>query len=420
MSDELDLLIGGFGALQGSHSPGIERYVLRVDGDASALVGGVDTAGRRAVTVKHHELLADLPSPSWLERDGDMLYAVLENSNELAALRIETGVREPADAASDVAGAACACAGRIRLTLVSRVPVPGSSPTHVAIVTDDLGHKHAITADYVSGTVSVFPVGDDGALGPVSQHLHGEGHGPLPAQEGPHAHWILPLLDGRVLTTDLGTDRIYVHRWRNGELVRVGAVALAPGTGPRDMHILPSRDGLLHVAVVDEWGDTVTLLGCDANDGDPHVIQTVDLGGDELDQAASLAYVPDSVIVEPLTGDNSTQVDQSATGAASRSAPAQSYPGFAYVGLRGSERIVTLRWDGERLQRLASANTPGWAGRGIPSGGSRPRHLRAIGRYLIAANEITDNLTVFRIAANGKPVMLGNVQIGSPTTILPL
>ncbi|MBT1160349.1 beta-propeller fold lactonase family protein [Bifidobacterium sp. SO1] len=411
MTDEFDILVGGFGALQGSHSPGIEQYSLQVDGAA-------DNRGAAAgrLDAKNRGLLSDVPSPSWLERDGDMVYAVLENSNELAALRIEADnatIAEPVPGGTSTDPAV----RQVRLSLVSRMPVPGDGPTHVAIAVDDRDQRHAVTADYVSGTVSVFPVGDDGSLEAATQHLHGEGRGPLPAQDGPHAHWILPLPDGRVLTTDLGADRVYVHRWHNGELVRVGAVMLAPGTGPRDMHILPSRDGLLRVAVVDEWGDTVTLLGCDANDGDLQVLHTVDLGGDDLDQAASLAYVPDAALAEASSSDAETHAGAESDGQA---AIASAYPGFAYVGLRGSERIVTLRWDGERLQRLASPDTPGWTGRGIPSGGSRPRHLRTIGRYLVAANEITDNLTVFRIAANGEPIMLGNVSVGSPTTILPL
>jgi len=66
--------------------------------------------------------------------------------------------------------------------------------------------------------------------------------------------------DGRVLTSDLGADRVYVHHWEHGELVREGEVVLEPGTGPRDQHLLPvASDDLAHdwrVAVVGEWGGT--------------------------------------------------------------------------------------------------------------------------------------------------------------------
>lgn len=63
-----------------------------------------------------------------------------------------------------------------------------------------------------------------------------------------------------MLTSDLGADRVYVHHWEHGELVREGEVVLEPGTGPRDQHLLPvASDDLAHdwrVAVVGEWGGT--------------------------------------------------------------------------------------------------------------------------------------------------------------------
>ncbi|WP_217625614.1 beta-propeller fold lactonase family protein [Bifidobacterium sp. CP2] len=426
MSEDIDVLVGGFGALQGSHSPGIEWYVLHLGHTGHAdYVGRAGHMGRTdsadsadsagyagpaihaaadvpGVSLERAGLLSDLPSPSWLERDGDMVYAVLENSDELAALRLTRVGGEP------------------RLELVSRVPVPSAGPTHVTVAVDDRGARHAIVACYVGGAVCVFPIGDGGGLGEVAQVLHGEGHGPLPAQEGPHAHWALALPDGRVLSTDLGADRIHVHRWRDGVLVRVGSVVFAPGTGPRDMHLLPSRDGAWRVAVVGEWGDTVTVLGpCsgEPETGGIGVLDTVDLGGDDGDQAASLAFVPDGgdgrggADLDGIAGvgrDGASGVDRGAES------------GMVYVGLRGSERIVALHWDGSRLHRLADAGKPGWRGRGVSSGGSLPRHLCAVGRVVIAANEVSDDLTVFRIAFDGEPVRCLTLHAGSPTTVLPL
>lgn len=359
-TSDIDLLIGGYGSLQGSHGRGIELCTAHITDDGVA-------------SLHHQRLLSDVPSPSWLERyrvggTVDMVYAVLENNRGLAALRID----DDHDSC--------------RLTLVSHVAVIGDGPTHVAVATDDQGNAHAITANYVSGSISVFPINTDGSLGDVSQTLPGdpdEGHGPLPAQEGPHAHWILPLPDGRVLSTDLGADRIYVHRWMNGELVRTGMVRLAPGTGPRDMHLLPVASESNHfdewrVAVVNEWGRTVTVL--DAND--LRILQTIDLDAEPADQAASLAFIPS----------------------------ANGYEGMAYVGLRGSDRIVALSWDGRTLTRRES----------VSSGEGRPRHLCAIGRYLIAANETQDHLTMFHSDETGHLTVAHDLPIGSPTVILPL
>ena len=79
------------------------------------------------------------------------------------------------------------------------------------------------------------------------------------------------------------------------------------------------------------------------------MLQTVSLGPDALpkpDQAASLAFVPWNAL-------------QGNAGAAVAS---EGIAGLAYVGLRGSERIVTLLWDGKRLTRLDEPDVLGWRG----------------------------------------------------------
>ena len=248
--------------------------------------------------------------------------------------------------------------------------------------------------------------------------LRGEGHGPLPAQECPHAHWVQPLPDGRVLTSDLGADRIYVHHWEHGELIREGAVTLAPGTGPRDQHLLPvDSDDSAHdwrVAVAGEWGGTVTLIGPEPghdakhfDNGTIRVLQTVSLGPDALpkpDQAASLAFVPWNAL----------------QGNAGATATSEGIAGLAYVGLRGSERIVTLLWDGKRLTRLDEPDVLGWRGRGIDCAGSRPRHLLAIGNLLLAANEASNNVAIFRLSADGEPNLDATLPSGAPTVFVRL
>ncbi|MCO6558720.1 MAG: beta-propeller fold lactonase family protein [Bifidobacterium sp.] len=378
---------------------------------------------------------SDIPSPSWLLREGDTVFAVLEDTDEVASLRLIYKESGSSDSSSD----GSAAGDEPRLEEISRVKLPAKSgPTHAAIAVDPKLGRHLVTADYADGTVCVLPIGAGDVLGTVAQVLHGdpEHHGPLPAQEGPHAHWILPLVDGRVLTTDLGVDRIYIHRWEGSRLVRTGFVSLAPGTGPRDMHVLPGPSGEFgvsgdwRIAVVDEWGCTVTILepvGLDSsragnteNAVSRHkdkgqseefwVSQTVDLGGDKgdhPDQAASLAFVPDAFCLA-----NPDETQDSTVSPFSR--------GFVYVGLRGSERMVTLYWDGRKLSRLAPEGERGWEGRGVSSGGKRPRHIKAIGNMLVVANEVSDNLSLFRVSDDGEPVHLGDYKAGSPTVVLPL
>ena len=547
------LAVGGFGALRGSSCPGIEAVTLHT------AVAGTDSTGSPVSISLHKEgILADVPSPTWIARDGDLLYAVLEDTNEVASFRInrnaaatenaEIGDAETSEVATDNATAdnttidntstedskigdtetsevatnntvtgditisntatedskigdaetnevatnntatdntainnttAGDTAAMPTLTELSRVPASGISPTHAVVATDDIGGKHLIVANYADGHVCVHPIATDGSLLAPTQVLAGEGHGPLPAQEGPHAHWILPLPDGRVLSTDLGADRIYVHHWRSRELARVGVVRHAAGTGSRDLHLLPVADHShattfgadWRVAVVGEWADTVTLLGpvpgssdkADGQNDDPtqatdsdgiRVLQAVSLGGDALDQAASLAFVPWTVLrrgirqtmdnngssagaayCNPGSRNNDRTRDADAHGSIeygiTSGSPISESPttipidessaaGIAYVGLRGSERIVALAWDGEYLSRLAPEHEPGWRGRGIDCGGSRPRHIMRVGNVLLVANEVSNNLTVFRLGLDGEPARAADLPSGSPTVFVRL
>lgn len=449
----VDLLVGGFGQLNQEHSKGIEHFRLSLGGPEHA-----------RVALRRVGLLAALPSPTWLvagddadddligdadgdaggvaggsasgaargDGDGGMVVAVLENTSEIATLRIRreaavaavgadvdnrdrdddrtgTGVLDDEAVIDTGAGHVPQIPSALRLVEEGRVPVRGAGPTHAIIARDDHGARHLLAANYGDGSISVHPMDDRGVVLEAAQLLTGSGGGPLPAQEGPHAHWLLQVPDGRVLSTDLGADRIHVHDWRDGVLRRIASIRLMPGTGPRDMHMLPTGDlggSGWRVAVVDEWGGTVTVL---ASEPDIHVVQTVELGGDDNDQAASMAYVPMAALG---AADCADCADDPA-------APAP-YSGFAYVGLRGSERIVTLRWDGESLERLDHPWIDGWRGRGVSCGGSRPRQLIAIDDILLAADEASDNLAVFRLSADGQPRLISTVAAPSPTVMLPL
>ena len=354
------MLVGGFGALHGQHSLGLERIRLEdPDGGHPAL--------------RSMGLAVELPSPTWAARDGDLIYAVLEDTDEVATLRMDRD------------GEA------VELTLLGTTGVPGDGATHAATAVDDLGRRHLLVACYANGHVCVHPLDDDGMVGQATQVLENTGHGPLPAQEGPHAHWVLPLPDGRVLTTDLGTDQIHVHRWRNGRLMRIGSVPMPAGTGPRDLHLMPTIDGAegvgaWAVAVVGEWGNTIGVLRDAGSDALPGLTQILPLDGTDHDQAASLAFDPRTDI--------------------------------AYAGLRGTERIVAARWN--RSKARFDAIDEDWARHGVDAGGKRPRHLVIVGRTLLAADEASDDLAAFHLADGGRPMPADALATGSPTLILPV
>ncbi|MCI1634962.1 lactonase family protein [Bifidobacterium sp.] len=407
--DTIDMLIGGFGQQGGGDCLGIDWVRATVPAntpnhaptDSSGNIAPTQSSLQhlKAIDIEHRGLLAELPSPTWLMLDNSVVYAPLEFSNEVVSLKVEEGT------------------DGIHLTPISRVAVDGNTPTHLALSRDQYGQAHLIVACYGDGHVCVHPVDSDGHIGDCEQVLTNEGHGPLPAQECPHAHWILPLPDGRILTTDLGADQIHIHRWNGNRLDRVSSIECAPGTGPRDLHLLPANNPKIgwNVAVVDEWSSTVDIYapeipasGEDAlSSGFSHV-QRLGLDADAADQAASLAFVSDATLTSP-----------SATSTTQESAMSTS--GYCYVGLRGSDRIVTLRWDGEQLSypvQSATSNTS--STRSFSSGGGRPRHIKAIANLLFVANQTTGRLNVFRLNANGEAVSETEIVVGSPTAIAPI
>ena len=115
----MDIVVGGFGELRNAACPGIEQLILKAGGNAS-------NDSDDAALLSRGRLLADVPSPTWMElhtaADGSqVLYAVLEDTNEIASFRVE--------GAGD----------SLRLVELSRVPTPGHAVTHVVFVRDDEG-----------------------------------------------------------------------------------------------------------------------------------------------------------------------------------------------------------------------------------------------------------------------------------------
>ena len=98
-------------------------------------------------------------------------------------------------------------------------------------------------SNYLDGSIDVFPLAPDGAIGELLQTLGAIGSGPNPGQDCPHAH-STPVLhsalrEPTVLSADLGADRVHVHladrSLEGAALVRTETIALPPSTGPRDL-----------------------------------------------------------------------------------------------------------------------------------------------------------------------------------------
>lgn len=330
---EVSMWAGGYTADAGGTGVGISA--LAVD----ALTGEIAVVGTAVET----------PSPSFLLAHGEMVYAVGE-----AADRVEAFRRGPGGS----------------LRWAGGQPSGGSGPCHLHVADGLL-----LTSHYGDGTVAVHPIRDDGSLGEAVQLLAAEGSGPRPQQDGPHAHATLHVGGGVILSADLGTDAVHAHELRDGRLVRIGSLALPPGTGPRHMALLASG--------------RVLLVG--ELDGTLHALEG---------QGASWRVVASTTCAaEPDARDSAAEVRVFAD------------ERLAYVGLRGSERIAVVGVGPDGALAPVAA---------FDCGGAMPRHHVLVGDRLHVANQASGTVATFRLdPATGLPTSgPAVIAVPSPTYLL--
>lgn len=287
-------------------------------------------------------------------------------------------VNETGDAPTDPSGGLSAFAvdpATGGLTFLNRQPSEGAAPCHVTI---DTAGRHALVANYWGGTAAVFPIGEDGRLGPASAVVRHEGHGPRPEQTGPRAHSInLDAANRFAFVADLGIDKVVAYRFGGdkGTLDRndAGTVALPPGAGPRHLAFHP--DGR-QAYVIDELDSTITRLAYDPAAGAMKAVQrisTLPAGYQGTNSTAEVVVHPEGRL---LFGSN-----------------------------RGHDSIAIFTIDPGTGALTAAGHQP--------TGGKTPRNfaIDPTGAYLLAANQQSDTITVFRIdrararlAPVGRPV----------------
>jgi len=173
-----------------------------------------------------------------------------------------------------------------RLTLLNTVSSQGAGPAHVSVHPSG---RYLLAANYNGGTIAVFPIQPDGALGAAVDVHHDQGRlGPNHASsappgafakghESPHAHMIQADPSGRfVFSNDLALDRILVWEFdvETGKLSAndPAGVDLPPGDGPRHFAFHPNRRWFYSLQ---EEGSTLALFDYDAGRGQLTARRTV-------------------------------------------------------------------------------------------------------------------------------------------------
>ncbi len=352
-----DPILFGTGKVLQGKGEGI--YVYRLDPSSGSLEFVSKTTG--------------ITNPSYLAFDATQkfLYAV----NEL-----KTYEGKPTGTIS--AFAVDATTGK--LELLNRQLTHGTDPCHVLV---DDRREHVFVANFMSGSVCVLPVRDDGSLGEASDFVQHQGSGIDPArQKGPHAHSVtLDASNRYAFVPDLGLDRLMVYRFdpKRGMLDAnaVPWIKMKPGAGPRHLSFHPAGT---FAYLVNELDSTVAALAYDASAGTFGHLQTV------------------ATLPEGFAG-------------ASTCADIQVAPkgAFVYTSNRGHDSIVIHRID-------PLAGTLDYVGH-EPTQGKTPRSfgIDPTGNFLIAANQDSDTVVTFHIdPESGKLEPTGHVsQVPTPVCV---
>jgi 6-phosphogluconolactonase len=246
------------------------------------------------------------------------------------------------------------------LSLLGRVSSHGAGPCHVVV---DKTGKFAIVSNYVGGSVAVFRILENGGLGEMTslvQHL-AEKTG-RDSSCRPRAHGAFFSADNRfVVVPDLGLDKLFIYRFKQetGVLERADSpfVSLTAGAGPRHFAFHPSGK---HGYSINEKDSTITAFEYDRS------------------VARLLAFQSVSSLPANFRGENSTaEIQTDAEGK------------FLYASNRGADSIAVFAIAADGSLCLVEH---------VPTQGRTPRHfaIDPSGDWLIAANQDTDNVVIFR------------------------
>jgi len=294
-------------------------------------------------------LAAEAPRPTWLLHDPgrNLLLAVNELGN-----------------AGDCEGAVqsfAVDAGSGRLRPLSRTGSGGGGATHLDLAPDG---RTLFVANFGGGEVSALPVAPDGTLGRVRSVKVNSGSGPHRRQQGPHAHGVTLDPSGRfLLVPDMGADRVFVYRFDRAamqlEPAKPPFVEMPPGSGPRLVVFGPSGR---FAYLLTELSAEIFAFRWNAGQGN-----LTQIGRLALDAPA--AEGPPSAAALMISHDGRR----------------------LYASNRHTNEIQVYALD-------RASGLPREMQR-VPSGGIRPwdATLSPDGRWLVVANQGSDNVTVFAV-----------------------
>lgn len=245
--------------------------------------------------------------------------------------------------------------------LINQVLAPGRSP---AYITYDAQNSLLFDANYHKGQAHAYRVSNDGVL-TLADTFTQVGHGPRPEQKSAHIHYIDRTPEGRLVLCDLGSDEIVTCAFKDNHFQKVATYHTEPGFAPRHIAFHPTRPVAYALG---ELSSQLAVLAYDPTNGQFTPLRT-------------LSLVPTN-----YTGQNgSAAIRLSNDGH------------FLYASNRGHNSIAVyaITNAGKDLNLIQHISTAG--------DGPRDFALDPTEKYVLAANQNTDNLTLYqRDATSGR------------------
>lgn len=270
------------------------------------------------------------------------------------------------------------------LTYLNTQPVHGADPCHVVTDSQD---KHLYCANFMSGSVTVLPIAQDGSLEKDCCFVQHEGSSVDPKrQKGPHAHGVFFSPDKtRLFVPDLGKDEtVCYHPGTDGQLTLLPACSIAAetaGSGPRHMVFHPSGR---FVYINTEMGNTVCAYRYDAQTRKAQWLQTLPTIPEDVDplstSTSGIKMTPDGRIL--------------------------------YVSNRGHDSLATYLVD-EQTGMLTLSSIQ-------KTGGKIPRDFEITpdGAHMIVAHQSSDDAVLFSIdSRDGAIAPIEKIDVPTPICV---
>jgi len=137
-------------------------------------------------------------------------------------------------------------------------PTGGTDPCHVTV---NDANTHVFVSNFMSGSVCVFPIEENGSLGAATHFIQHTGSSVHKVrQTSPHAHSLsFDKYNRRAFVPDLGIDKIMIYKtdFINGRLIpnEIPWYKTKPGAGPRHCEFMGDR-----CYVINEISSTISVL----------------------------------------------------------------------------------------------------------------------------------------------------------------